>query len=358
MAISRTYITYPGFPIEGMPTDPEKKLSFVRSALLHVWNKICEGTPLSFTFSATKEEVISIKSDTWPHMVGQFETLITSVCESLGNTSGLRVHLEQVHDTVRHQDIALLRLIEHIQSFLASPDITPVALPLTSEVKLVLLDLNGVLCKKTKKRKVPGALSLPSYSIVPRPGHAEFVDKLILAGYKVGVYSSTTERNASQIIDFLGIKKKLDFAWYNNHCVRAPDLGPYGTRKSLQMVVDSPSVNLEDDGSQRFQLTEIIICDDSPEKIEMNPEVCQFVVPSFADEVPEVPLTDVYEMLMGKIRKRRIVKPTPPVQPTPVPTPTPPVEVKPAPRVITLSKAPAPSAPPAPAPSVDDDEYV
>lgn len=110
---------------------------------------------------------------------------------------------------------------------------------------LIVLDISGVICNKGKE----GIIISPYYSIQPIHGYMEFIDELLLLGYDIGWYSSTSSKNAIKILRSLHVFDKPSiFKWYNA-----------GQIKDLKNIKEKfPNYN------------KYIIIDDSPEKIMCN----------------------------------------------------------------------------------------
>jgi hypothetical protein len=139
--------------------------------------------------------------------------------------------------------------------------------------KLVLLDINGLLCCKIKKNveinKSSEILDLNSYKVILRPHYKEFLD-FVYNNYKVGFFSSTCEWNAKEILNKLLNKeqKKLTvLMWFRDRTHIDPDsIDTYDTIKKLEDVFDNPVFNVK----RKYHSGNTILIDDSKTKTRFN----------------------------------------------------------------------------------------
>ena len=75
-----------------------------------------------------------------------------------------------------------------------------------SSVKLLLLDINGLLCCKTKNSD--NNIKISSYYVILRPFYKEFLD-FCYNHFHVGFFSSTPEKNARMILKHLLTKEQI-----------------------------------------------------------------------------------------------------------------------------------------------------
>ena len=188
---------------------------------------------------------------------------------------------------------------------------------------LLVLDINGVLCRKVPKDyKGPTDLDLSGYKVILRPGCREFLEKCY-QNFTVGFFSSTTYKNAGPILGSLLTPeqdKTTLFKWFRDRTSLDPNwtLGPDGRRvsshhswgsdislpqiklkdhstvKRLTSVFESPFINRD----RTFDWTNTIVCDDSIEKLRFNPRSNCFVVPSFVEHDNE--LDTLFERIEGQ----------------------------------------------------------
>lgn len=171
--------------------------------------------------------------------------------------------------------------------------------------KLVVLDINGILCCKyficsNKNKygekdktdrdviksliKLP-CLDLPKFIVFLRPHVKEFLDFCFL-NYDVGFFSSTTEKNAGEILSVLLSdvqKKKVKFFWYRDRTRLDPDYGKdseiknFDTVKLLDDIIESPMINYE----RKYNENNIFLLDDSEKKTRFNNSDNVIIIPSF-----------------------------------------------------------------------------
>lgn len=125
---------------------------------------------------------------------------------------------------------------------------------------LVVLDVNGILAKKNKKKKW----------FILEDEVKEFISK-IQEKYDVAIWSSTTRNNAKIVVSKIFTKKEPIFEWYREDiCI--PD--PERTRENFYETIKNISIVEE-----RFpDYEKIIIIDDEHKKVRFNPFE-QIIVP-------------------------------------------------------------------------------
>lgn len=145
---------------------------------------------------------------------------------------------------------------------------------------LLLLDLHGVLCCKAEDKARfalgPDVLDFYHYRVKLRTGYKPFIEHCF-ARYSVGIYSSTTERNATKILDRLLTteqRRSLVVCWFRDRTRLDPDYGTdeaiqrHDTVKHLSDVLACPTVNEH----RRYSLYNTIMVDDSPSKLRFMPK--------------------------------------------------------------------------------------
>lgn len=191
-----------------------------------------------------------------------------------------------------------------------------------SEKKLLLLDIKGVLCRTVDPEEDLVDLKLGRYNVIFRPGCREFLAKCY-QHFTVGFMSSTTYKNAGPILEALLTKeqqKKTLLKWFRDRTSLDPNwelwnmeklypeneiwivrsgeeesrrisshqswsdfpfagiqIKQHSTVKRLSSVLESPSVNEK----RIYSWRNILICDDSAEKLRFNPKLNCLIVPSF-----------------------------------------------------------------------------
>lgn len=168
---------------------------------------------------------------------------------------------------------------------------------------LLILDINGLLCRKVQKDHPEANLVRPGYGVILRPGYKEFLEQCY-AQYDVAFFSSTTKRNAEVILKaFLSTEqfKQTKFIWYRDRTSLDPDwhadqiesdnswndttwqkeeIKTHSTIKLLQNVWNNPMINAQ----RKYNTSNTLICDDSAMKLRYNPQKNCLIVPAFAEE--------------------------------------------------------------------------
>src|SRR5437016_4527223 len=95
--------------------------------------------------------------------------------------------------------------------------------------KLLLLDINGLLCCKTTKMSVNDtfltSLQLKNYQVILRPYYKEFLH-FCYTHFNVGFYSSTSKFNASIILKALLTEEQIKqtlLLWFRDRTYLDPD---------------------------------------------------------------------------------------------------------------------------------------
>lgn len=168
-------------------------------------------------------------------------------------------------------------------------------LDLTKRIKkmsrLLLLDINGVLCCKYKKHNDQlseskcDLLELKSYTVILRPGYREFLN-FCYENFTVAFFSSTTYHNANAILEKLLTpehKSKTLFRWFRDrtrldpHYGINPEIKKHDTIKKLEDVFNCPLIN-ED---RKYGPGNTLLCDDSVQKTRFNEPKNVVIFPKF-----------------------------------------------------------------------------
>jgi len=153
--------------------------------------------------------------------------------------------------------------------------------------RLIILDINGILCWKVlieehPKEKIVEAMSsfgfghieLPRYIVFIRPYVKEFLN-FCYEYADVGFFSSTTQPNAWGILNHIlteDQKKKTKFYWYREHTKLDPNfrLDPsifgHDTIKLMSDVFSSPYINC----NRTYGYYNTVIVDDAYQKVRLN----------------------------------------------------------------------------------------
>lgn len=157
---------------------------------------------------------------------------------------------------------------------------------------LLILDVNGLICRKEKKNDdsmvdetTQVYIDFDFYKVYRRVG----VDNFLIAlfdKYRVGFWTSTTERNAGKIIDWIipkSVKDQLHFIWFRDRTRLDPDYGVtdgiehYDTVKTLTDIWQNPHINYKRTYNERNTL----LVDDSVKKTRFNSEHNVLIVEPF-----------------------------------------------------------------------------
>ena len=167
---------------------------------------------------------------------------------------------------------------------------TNVSLIPTNPLKLLVLDLNGVLCHKIYKPddtldpKIHKPIDLNKHNLYLRPGVKAFLNEVFsLNDLKVAIFSSTTYPNVDLILKQLITtkqRKKLKFLWCRDRCSLDPeydtrdDIKKYDTIKRIETIIESPYVNAK----REYNKDNILFIDDSALKMRYNPKTSYYIV--------------------------------------------------------------------------------
>lgn len=159
-------------------------------------------------------------------------------------------------------------------------------------IQLLILDINGILCKKVPKQPQDKDIDLnyehidlPYYNVYLRKGVRKFLN-WCYQQYTVAFWSSTTHKNAEIIINHILTvvqREKTHFFWYRDHTQLDPDYGKdpnvieSDTIKLLSRVVSHPSINL----CRRYSYNNILLLDDTMMKTRFNFKKNILTIPTF-----------------------------------------------------------------------------
>lgn len=167
-------------------------------------------------------------------------------------------------------------------------------------MRLLLLDINGLLCCKLSKQDEINEnleiLELSTYKVAMRPGCHEFLE-FCYHNFTVGFFSSTTYPNANAILEKLLTseqKKATVFKWFRDRTRFDPDpTTPYDTIKKLEDVFDNPSVNSD----KKYHSRNTLLCDDSKVKTRFNDPINIVIFEAFKGEEDDQVLFEMMKLL-------------------------------------------------------------
>lgn len=163
---------------------------------------------------------------------------------------------------------------------------------------LLILDINGVFCTKTRTGEIPKDsklehLKLNKYYVTLRPNARKFLE-FCFENYIVAFFSSTTPTNSKKILEKLLTEEqqtKTKFQWFRDRTHFDPDYpkcDEFATIKKLSDVWDNPTVNEK----RAFSEKNTLLCDDSVTKTRFNPKTNVIVIPPFNGDENDVALLD------------------------------------------------------------------
>lgn len=171
-----------------------------------------------------------------------------------------------------------------------------------SHTRLLILDINGLLCCKMPK-SYPNTeleiLELKSYKVLMRPGYREFLD-LCYNNFTIAFFTSTYEGNANAILKKLLTaeqQKVTAFKWFRDRTHFDPDSStPYNTIKKLQDIFDNPVINAD----RKYHSSNSILTDDSPTKTRFNDPKNIVICEPFTGKEEDHVLFELFELIMDK----------------------------------------------------------
>ena len=181
------------------------------------------------------------------------------------------------------------------------------------ETRLLLLDINGILCcKKTKNFISKDMLELKSYKVQTRPGCSEFLD-FCYNNFSVGFFSSTTRKNAEAILSLLLTSQQRQntiLMWFRDRTHLDPDVIKdstifyYDTIKKLQDIFDNPVINEK----RKYHSGNTILVDDSIAKTRFNDPKNIVICESFDGNQDDKVLYEIMEILPERFERLQTVR--------------------------------------------------
>ena len=157
------------------------------------------------------------------------------------------------------------------------------------DTRLLILDINGVLCCKIANQ------------VVLRPDYKEFLS-FCFDNFTVAFFSSTTYKNANAIINKLlssEQRSKVAFFWYRDRTRKDHEMGGYSTIKNLIDVFDNPVINKEN----KYNKYNTLICDDSPTKLRFNDEQNVIIVQEFKGDKEDQVLHNMIKEISSRFEE-------------------------------------------------------
>ena len=134
--------------------------------------------------------------------------------------------------------------------------------------KLLLLDINGLLCCKTNQNETNlSSIHLKAYHVILRPYYKEFLD-FCYKHFNVGFFTSTTEKNAKIILNNLLTEEQIKntkLMWFRDRThLDYESYKTFNTIKKLNDIYDYPLFNCQ------YHEHNTILIDDSFNKVRYN----------------------------------------------------------------------------------------
>lgn len=166
--------------------------------------------------------------------------------------------------------------------------------------RLILLDLNGVLCRKITSGPMPeNAFDLRAYAVEPRPGVTEFLE-FCYSHYAVGFFSSTTFKNADPILKKLLTPEQYKLStikWFRDRTRFDPDNTNHETVKVLKDLFENPVTNYD----RVWNETNTLLIDDSEQKTRFNSKGNVLLVKSYTGDSQDRELALLMEEIPQKL---------------------------------------------------------
>lgn len=178
-------------------------------------------------------------------------------------------------------------------------------------MRLLILDINGLLCCKVSKDHVPDArteiLELGKYNVILRPHARKFLE-CCYRDYTVAFFSSTTYTNANLILEKLLTaqqKESTCFRWFRDR-TRLDSAGnkDYDTIKNLADVFDNPVINEK----RIFNWSNTLLCDDSKIKTRFNPDKNIIIFKAFEGDPDDNILLEMMDVISERFIELQLEK--------------------------------------------------
>lgn len=171
--------------------------------------------------------------------------------------------------------------------------------------KLVILDINGLLCKRIDKEVIYDnklkCIKLHAYNVILRPYYKEFLQHCYNY-YHVGIFTSGNHKNTKIILDALLTKEQLKntaFIWCRDRNRLDPDFNTdifttnFDTIKYLQDIYDNPIVN----ENRIYNASNTLLLDDSYRKCRFNNPNNVMICNTFTGNVNDTYLQQLIHLL-------------------------------------------------------------
>ena len=133
---------------------------------------------------------------------------------------------------------------------------------------LLILDIDETLLYATKcKLEVAEDCILSGYYVYYRPFLSEFLE-YVLNNFKTAIWSSATDSYVEEIVDWLGIGERLEFAWARSKVtIKRPKAVDYSGDLNENLIDDTYFVKrLKKVKNLGFPLERMLIIDNTPRK--------------------------------------------------------------------------------------------
>lgn len=157
--------------------------------------------------------------------------------------------------------------------------------------KLIVFDLDETLVHASKTELGhPAAFAFPPYFVYQRPFLAEMLTT-IAAEYDLAVWSSSSREYVDAVVTHVfGARYPLQFAWSVERCVQKVDVRSNG----YVYIKDLRKIQ-----GQGYKLEQIMMVDDSPEKIARQPKN-HVAIAAYTGHQDDRALLDLLQRLKSK----------------------------------------------------------
>ena len=190
---------------------------------------------------------------------------------------------------------------------------------MNSSTRLLLLDINGLLCckvpkgQKNKKYNKDDILKLNSYKVIIRPHCREFLE-YCYSKFTIGFFTSTCEWNVKAILNKLLTPeqhKATALMWFRDRTrfdpISSADEMSFETIKMLEDIFQNPMANEK----RLYNDQNTLLIDDSETKTRFNDPANIIICKAFTGEEDDRGLFDLMEIIPQRFEDLTAFKPGP-----------------------------------------------
>lgn len=172
--------------------------------------------------------------------------------------------------------------------------------------KLILLDVNGVLCFKDATKSINASVKCKNYHVVMRPNVLDFLKKLSQQ-FTVGIFSSTTYVNLEKILNLVDLnwKRYIHIVADRGTTTLDPDFGHndkisnYDTVKNLSQFWNHPIHNKD----RKWNKGNTVLVDHDPMKVRFNDPLNIIMIDEFKSLDEKETLKDVHMRILSEMKR-------------------------------------------------------